>query len=43
MKKLISTLKLVFGRGSLSVIGSEINRCDEYIIIHMRGVRHGLQ
>ena len=43
MKKLMKTLKRVFGRGRLSVIGSEINRSDEYIVIHMRGVSYGLQ
>ena len=42
MKQLISVLKLVFGRGSSSVIGAEIHRSDEYIVIHMRGVRNGL-
>ncbi len=43
MKKLMKTLKRVFGRGRLSVIGSVVNRSDEYIIIHMRGIGHGLQ
>jgi len=42
MKQLIRVLKLVFGRGSLSVIGSDINRSDEYIVIHMKGARDGL-
>ena len=43
MKKLIKSLKRVFGRGRLSVVGSVVNRDDEYIIIHMKGVGYGLQ
>jgi len=42
MKKLMRTLKRVFGLGRLSVVGSAINRSDDYIVIHMRGVGYGV-
>jgi hypothetical protein len=41
MKKIVNTLKLVFRRGSLGVIGSPLNRVDDYTTSLMRGDEYG--
>jgi len=41
MKKIWYTLKLVFGRKSLGVVGSVINRRENYIVTLMRGDEYG--
>lgn len=41
MKKFLKMFKLVSGRRSLNVVGSVVNRRENYIVTLMRGDEYG--